>query len=185
MTIAAIGRAVLRNTAEWLLMLWLLLLCPLPAPAAELSQVPTALAPGVELPDIAGKQRSLGEFTGRVVLVTFWASWCRPCVEEMPSIRRLAEAMTDAPFAVVGVNVGEGERRVQAAAGRLGIGFPVLLDEDSATFADWGADVLPTAYVLDGFGRIRYVARGPLEWDRDDIIERLKRLAAEHTGRHE
>jgi peroxiredoxin len=144
-----------------------------------------ALPPGFSLPDLAGRQRSLEEFAGKVVLVTFWASWCRPCIEEIPGIRRLAEAMADQPLAVVGVNVGEGQRRVQAAAGRLGITFPVLLDRDSATFKAWGADVLPTAYVLDGFGRVRYVARGPLEWDREDIIERLQQMAAEQTARSE
>ena len=101
----------------------------------------------------------------------------------MPTIRRLSEAMADQPFAVVGVNVGEGQRRVRSAAGRLGIAFPVLLDRDSATFKAWGADVLPTAYVLDGIGRVHYIARGPLVWDRGDIIEELKHLAAEQTSR--
>jgi thiol-disulfide isomerase/thioredoxin len=120
-----------------------------------------------------------------VLLVTFWASWCAPCIEEIPGILRLAEAMADQPFAVVGVNVGEGERRVQAAAGRLGITFPVLLDRDSTAFKAWGADVLPTAYVLDGIGRVRHIARGPLEWGRDDIIERLQQMAAEQTARSE
>ena len=90
--------------------------------------------------------------------------------------------MSDQPFTVVGVNVGEGERRAKAAAVRLGIGFPVLLDKDSTTFGDWGADVLPTAYVLDRTGRIRYIARGPVEWDRVDVIEILKQLAAKQPG---
>ncbi|MGB5562732.1 MAG: TlpA disulfide reductase family protein, partial [Sedimenticolaceae bacterium] len=109
----------------------------------------------------------------------FWASWCSPCIREMPGIQRLAATMADLHFAVVSVNVGEGERRVQAAAGRLRIEFPVLLDKDSTAFKDWGADVLPTAYVLDRSGRIRYIARGPMEWDRVDIVETLKQLAAE------
>ena len=168
-----------------LLTLSLLCLAPHPAPALELSQVSGTLSPGLRLPDLAGRQRSLEEFAGQVVLVTFWASWCTPCIEEMPTIRRLSEAMADQAFAVVGVNVGESQRRVQAAAGRLGIAFPVLLDRDSAAFEAWGADVLPTAYVLDGIGRVRYIARGPLQWDRGDIIEALKHLAAEQTSRSE
>ncbi len=172
-------RATLHQSAGIVLMLSALWLAPLPAPGSDLSELPAALSPGFSLPDLAGRPRSLDEFTDKVVLVTFWASWCRPCIEEMPGIKRLAATMADQPFAVVGVNVGEGERRVQAAAGRLGIEFPVLLDKDSTAFKDWGADVLPTAYVLDRSGRIRYIARGPMEWDRVDIVETLKQLAAE------
>ena len=147
--------------------------------AGELSEVSDELRFELKLPDLSGEQRSLDEFTGKIVLVNFWASWCRPCIQEMPSILRLAEAMQEQPFAVIGVNVGEGERRAQAAAKRLKIDFPVLLDKDSAEFKGWGATVLPTAYVLDGDGRIRYVSRGPLEWDRADIIDMLEDLVAE------
>ncbi len=113
--------------------------------------------------------------------MTFWASWCSPCIEEMPGIQRLATTMSDQPFTVIGVNVGEGERRAKAAAARLGIGFPVLLDRDSTVFKAWGADVLPTAYLLDRSGQIRYIARGPVEWDRDDIIGMLKQMTAEQA----
>ena len=185
MPIASCTRLAPRHAAGMLLTLSLLCLASLPAPAGELSKVPGELPPGFSLPDLAGRQRSLDEFAGKVVLVTFWASWCSPCIEEIPAILRLAEAMAERPFAVVGVNVGEGERRVQAAARRLGIRFPVLLDRDSATFKAWGADVLPTAYVLDGLGRVRYVARGPLEWDRADTIASLKQLTVEQTARRE
>jgi thiol-disulfide isomerase/thioredoxin len=145
--------------------------------AGELSTVAAAPSPGLVLPDLGGRERRLDDFAGKVVLVSFWASWCRPCVEEMPTIRRLVEAMRDRPFAVVAVNVGESRRRVQAAARRLGIDFPVLLDKDSTVFEAWGATVLPTAYVLDRAGRVRYVGRGPLEWDRVDIVELLQDLA--------
>ena len=159
------------------LMLSVLWLCPLPAVAGELSEVPVAQRLALNLPDLSGQQRNLDEFAGKVLLVNFWSSWCRPCIQEMPSIRRLIEAMADAPFAVIGVNVGEAERRVQATAKRLEINFLVLLDKDSATFKGWGANVLPTAYVLDGSGRVRYIGRGPVEWDRVDIVDMLVQLA--------
>jgi len=85
--------------------------------------------------------------------------------------------MAGMPFAVIGVNVGEAERRVQATVRRLRMQFPILLDKDSATFTGWGANVLPTAYVFDGGGKLRYLGRGPVEWDRDDIVELLVQLA--------
>ena len=159
-----------------LLVLWL---SPLLATAGELSEVPAVLPPEFSLPDLAGQQRSLNEFAGKVLLVNFWAGWCRPCIEEMPSIQRLTEAMREKPFAVIGVNVAESQRRVQTMAQRLGLDFPILLDKDSTTFEGWGANVLPTSYVLDGNGRVRYIGRGPMEWDRSDIVDMLEQLAAE------
>ena len=170
-------RTALLDTAQRILLLSVLWLSPITTLAGELSEVPVVLPPRLSLPDLAGQQRNLDEFAGKVLLVNFWASWCRPCIEEVPGIQRLMEAMADAPFAVVGVNVGESERRVQANVKRLRMDFPILLDKDSAAFKGWGANVLPTAYVLDGRGRVRYVGRGPIEWDRVDIVEMLRQLA--------
>ena len=170
-------RTALRDTAVMLLMLLSLWPGPRLAAAGELIEIPVVLRPGLTLPDLSGKPRNLDEFAGKVLLINFWASWCRPCIEEVPGIHRLIEAMADAPFAVIGVNVGEGERRVQAAVKRLRMEFPILLDKDSVEFKSWGANVLPTAYVLDGSGRVRYIGRGPVEWDRADIIEMLGELA--------
>ena len=166
-----------RTAAGIVLIILALGLYPPSSPAGELSEVAVALWPELNLPDLSGQQRNLDEFAGKVLLVNFWASWCTPCIQEMPSIRRLVEAMGEKPFAVIGVNVGEAERRVQATAKRLEIDFPVLLDKDSAVFNGWGATVLPTAYVLDRNGRVRYVGRGPLEWDRVDIVDMLVQLA--------
>ncbi|HYQ72221.1 MAG TPA: TlpA disulfide reductase family protein [Gammaproteobacteria bacterium] len=154
----------------------LLWLYPVPAPAGELIAVNVTLRPGLNLPDLSGQPRNLDEFSGKVLLINFWASWCRPCIEEVPGIRQLMEAMREKPFVVLGVNVGEGERRVQAAVTRLDMDYPVLLDKDSTEFTSWGGNVLPTAYVLDGSGRVRYVGRGTLEWGSTEIVNRLLQL---------
>ena len=162
-----------KSIALLLLQLWL---APLGAMAGELSEISDGPQLGFTLPDLKGQQRSLDEFSGKVVVVNFWASWCRPCIEELPSIHRLIEAMREKPFAVIGVNVAESALRVRTAAGRLGMKFPVLLDTDSRVFKGWGATVLPTAHVLDRSGRVRYIGRGPLEWDRKDIVAMLNEL---------
>ena len=143
--------------------------------AGELLEVPS-LPVELDLPDLFERQRHLDEFAGKVVLINFWASWCRPCIEEMPSIQRLAAGMRGKPFAIVAVNVGELSQRVQAAATRLKIDFTVLLDSDSAVFRSWGGSVLPTSYVLDKNGRVRYVGVGPLDWDAVDVVKLLVKL---------
>ncbi len=173
---ASIFRSSPRNGTRFPLLLCLL--APtIPSAAGELSSVPSAAPVELQLPDLDGRQRSLEEFRDSVVLVNFWASWCTPCVEEMPSLQRLAESMRDRPFAVIGINVAEGLLRVRTAAQRLGIGFPVLLDKDSEAFKRWGATVLPTTYLLDREGVVRYVGRGPLEWDSDEIVDLIDVLA--------
>lgn len=170
-------RTALRAARDLILMLSFLWFCSPATPAGELSPPPDGPRLSLSLPDLAGQQRSLEEFSGRVVLVNFWASWCSPCIKEMPSIHRLIEAMRDKPFAVIGVNVAEPALRARTAAGRLHLGFPVLLDTDSTVFKGWGATILPTTYILDGEGRVRYIGRGPMEWDRPDLIDMLVKLA--------
>jgi len=154
-----------------------LLWYPLTAGSGELLRLAGAPQYEFTLQDLQGRQRSLEEFRGKVVLVNFWASWCRPCIEELPGIRRLIEALADVPFTVIGVNVGEAERRVQATVERFDMQFPILLDKDSTLFESSGATVLPTAFVLDVTGRVRYLGRGPIEWDRVELIELLAQLA--------
>ena len=142
----------------------------------ELSPVDTGERPDLVLPDLAGRDFDLAMLRGRVVVVNFWASWCTPCIAEMPSIQRLADALAGSRVSVIGVNVGEGELRAKAVSERLGIRFPVLIDTDSAAFGRWGAKVLPATYVLDEEGVVRYLGLGPLEWDSAEVLERLSRL---------
>ena len=96
-------------------------LCLLPrfATAGDFSETPAVQSPGFSLPDLTGKLHKLDEFAGKVLLVNFWASWCRPCIEEIPTIKRLAMLMHDQPFAVIAINVAESSRRVQASVKRL------------------------------------------------------------------
>ena len=174
-------RAPRSNLLQWVLV-WLLCAAGLSASSAqsgELSQLPHTRTVDLRLPDLTGGQRSLSEFAGKWVLINFWASWCTPCIAEMPSIQRLAKQMADKPFAVIGVNVAESQRRVQRTAARLGLEFPILLDEDSAVFDGWGATVLPTTYLLDGAGRMRYIGRGPLEWDGVEVVTLIQELMSE------
>ena len=145
----------------------------------ELTELEPTAPPALTLSDLSGRQHSLADFTGRVVVVNFWASWCTPCLTEMPSLRSLSAEMKDRPFIVLAVNVGEGERSAGAMAKRLELDFPILLDSDSAVFESWGNTVLPSAYVVDRQGRLRYRVQGPLEWDGLDVVESLNALAEE------
>jgi thiol-disulfide isomerase/thioredoxin len=148
-------------------------------PAGELRALEPTPAPALELPDLGGETRNLAALRGQVVLINFWATWCPPCLEEMPSIQRLAERMRGRPFAVAAVNVAEPERRVAHSVKQMGLGFPVLLDAEGAVFRAWGGKGLPTSVLIDRSGALRYVGLGPLEWDGAEAVTAVEDLLDE------
>jgi thiol-disulfide isomerase/thioredoxin len=161
-------------------MLALLLALATPGLAGELRKLAAPLpAPALDLPDTKGAPRNLTAWQGQVVLLNFWASWCAPCVEEMPGLQRLAEQMRGRPFVVVAVNVGDSQRRAEHFATQLKIEFPVLLDAEGATFKSWGGKGLPTSVLIDRNGALRYLGLGPLEWDGAEAVAAVEALLGE------
>jgi thiol-disulfide isomerase/thioredoxin len=136
-------------------------------------------APALELPDTQGAPHNLAAWQGQVVLLNFWASWCAPCIEEMPGLQRLAAQMRGRPFAVVAVNVGDLRRRAKHFAAQLKLDFPMLLDSDGATFNAWGGKGLPTSVLIDRGGSLRYLGLGPLEWDGAEAVAAVEALLGE------
>jgi peroxiredoxin len=125
--------------------------------------------PPVQLAALDGAARSLEDYRGRVVLVNFWATWCAPCLEEMPSIERLRRSLDPRGFAVLAINVGEGPRAVAAYAEGMQLGFDFLLDREMKTSKAWGARVLPASFVIGPDGAIRYAYTGAIDWSRPDV----------------
>jgi thiol-disulfide isomerase/thioredoxin len=133
-----------------------------------------AQTPALSLEDLGHKTHRLENYRGRVVLVNFWASWCGPCVIEMPGMQRLQEAMAGKPFTLLAVNVEESPGTVWKFAAKVGIQFPLLLDRDGQTAFDWGIDLYPTSFLIDPQGRVQYVAYGPRNWDDPDMIKAIE-----------
>jgi thiol-disulfide isomerase/thioredoxin len=151
----------------------LVLALALPAAAAELKPWPGGATPPLELTDLQGKKHSLVEYRGKVVLVNFWATWCEPCREEMPSIERLRVSLEGRPFAVLGVNLAEPESRIQKFLDTVPLGFPILLDRDTKTTRAWQAKVLPATYVVGPDGAIRYRHIGELDWSKPEVRKQI------------
>jgi thiol-disulfide isomerase/thioredoxin len=132
--------------------------------------------PNFNLADLKDTSHTLTEYHGKVVLVNFWASWCVPCVTEMPGMHRLQEALEDQPFEILAINVSESENRVREFIKRMNLHLTILLDRNGDTFKAWKGKVLPASFLLDRSGKIRYQVIGPLEWDSDEagrVIEQL------------
>jgi peroxiredoxin len=132
--------------------------------------------PALELADVDGKIHRLSDYRGKAVLVNFWATWCAPCREEMPSIEALREAMHGKPFVVLAVNVGESARVARGFAGTMALGFPLLLDRDTKVTKAWSARILPASFVVGPDGRIRYSYFGALDWASADVRSAIMRL---------
>jgi len=130
----------------------------------------------LELEALDGAAYRLEDDRGKVVLVNFWATWCAPCREEMPSIERLRQALEGRPFAVLAVNVGEGARVARDFMRTMPHGFTVLLDRDGRTTRSWGARILPATYVLGPDGTVRYRYLGALDWSSAEMRGRITAL---------
>jgi peroxiredoxin len=148
----------------------LALLCALalPAHAAELKRW-SGPTPPLELVDLEGKRHRLADYRGSAVVVNFWATWCVPCRDEMPSLERLRASLEGRPFVILAVNLAEPDSRVRKFLQAMPLGFPVLMDRDAAVAKAWQAKLLPATYVIGPDGAIRYRHLGELDWSRPEV----------------
>lgn len=146
---------------------------------AGLRRVPTRETPPLSLSDLNGIRRQLGNYHGKVVLVNFWASWCPPCIEEIPSMQRLYKKMRNRPFEILAVNVGEKKSVIRKFKKQLGFEFPVLLDKKGTVYKEWKVYVYPSNFLLDTKGRLRFGTPGGVEWDGPEAIAAINSLLEE------
>jgi thiol-disulfide isomerase/thioredoxin len=136
---------------------------------------------GFSLPDIYDETHSLADYKGKVVLINFWASWCPPCIYEMPALTRLKQSLKDQPFEILAINVGEKKYKVRKFTKLINFYLPVLLDTKKVTFNTWGVKTLPTSFLIDANGNVRYQVRGDPNWDNENTIAVINSLILEQT----
>lgn len=134
------------------------------------------LAPDFSLLDIDGAVYRLSDYRGRVVIVNFWATWCPPCREEMPSMQRAWEQLRAEGILMFGINVGEDEDTIFQFTADYPVDFPLLMDSDSSVTGMWPVRGLPTTFVIDPAGRLVYQAIGSREWDDPALLALVRAL---------
>lgn len=134
-----------------------------------------------DLKDWNRHTHTLEHYRGSVVLVNFWASWCAPCLNEIPDLKRLGQRMEDNPFSILAINVEETRRKVKWLVDYLNPHITILFDRDRAVFNAWEGIVLPTSFLLDRQGHVRYVVKGPYDWDAEQAIDIIEKLLGEST----
>ncbi len=157
-------------------LLWAL---SLPAQAIVDHSDSVRAAPPLVVPIATGGAADLSQLRGRVVLVNFWASWCPPCLMEMPSMNRLARTMGRKPFIVLAVNTADTLNWLQGYIHQTRPSFPIGLDEGGRNLHAWGGMMVPASFLVDKLGRIRYSWLGPRDWDSSEMLGLISNLISE------
>ena len=142
---------------------------------AETHEVPV-VAPSWTLADREGTQHASADLLGKPVLVNFWASWCPPCLDEMPSLQGLVAATAGTDLVVVAPTLDEEWEAAVTAMQRTGFGEGVLVvhDADRAVAHSFGTFKVPETYLIDREGRIAHRFVGPRDWNDPQLIEDVK-----------
>jgi peroxiredoxin len=128
------------------------------------SRVPAVgtAAEDFRLVDLEGRQQSLSQYRGKVVLVNFWATWCKPCTTEMPAMQATYDKLREKGFVVLAVNELEDEAKVREHIKQHGHTFPVLMDRDNKVANQFGVFGLPVSVFIDEKGVVQEYIKGGL-----------------------
>jgi peroxiredoxin len=146
------------------------------AGAQELRSWSGGATPPLALQDLEGRVHRLAEYRGQVVLINFWATWCGPCREEMPSLNKLRASLAGRPFVVLAVNLAEPEARIRRFMQEVPLDFLILLDRDTAVAKAWKARILPASFLVGPDGRIRYSVLGEIDWTQEHLQKTIHAL---------
>ncbi|MGV8934487.1 MAG: TlpA family protein disulfide reductase [Gallionellaceae bacterium] len=135
------------------------------------------LPPAIDLKDSKGHVYKIKDYHGKVTVVNFWATWCPPCVAEIPSLNRLREQMQGLDFELVSVNYADTSKVVDEFMQRVDVKFPVLLDLQGKVAQQWNVIGFPSTFVIGKDGKILYGVNAAIHWDDADVIKTLKDLS--------
>jgi thiol-disulfide isomerase/thioredoxin len=147
----------------------------------EADEVDAHPADALQLPSRGGGQIDLAALKGKTVLVNFWATWCPPCREEMPSLTRLSQTFDPQTFEVLTVSVDDGWQPVERFLGKP-VPFRVALDEGAVVSRKWGTSKFPESYLVDRDGKVRLKFVGPRNWMDPNVATVLESYGARPKG---
>jgi peroxiredoxin len=133
--------------------------------------------PDFTLKDLNGKKVGIKQFKGKIILINFWATWCAPCKEEMPSMEILHRQFKDKNFVLLAVSVDYGEvKTIQEFVSKHQYTFPVLLDPKGEVFDLFNVRGIPTTFLVDKKGKMIGKAVGPRDWKSQEFFSFISLL---------
>jgi peroxiredoxin len=135
-------------------------------------------APDFSLPTLSGPKLSLSSLRGSVVVIDFWAQWCEPCKKELPQLEKLAKEFAGKDVIVLAINVDKTRENAQRLAHQLGLTMPVLLDPAGSVAATYDLPKMPTSFLVDKKGIVRFVHEG---FEGSGDVERFRKELSELT----
>ena len=150
--------------------------------AVEADELDGAPAAAFKLPARGGGELDLTALRGKPVLVNFWATWCPPCREEMPSLARLAQSFDPGTFEVVTVSVDDGWEPIEKFLSTPKTPYRVVLDLGAKVSRTYGTTKFPESYLLDRDGRLRLKFVGPRNWMDPHVATLLEGFGARRKG---
>jgi thiol-disulfide isomerase/thioredoxin len=139
---------------------------------------PKTEPPTFSLTRLSGERIRLSHFRNNWLLLNFWATWCMPCREEMPSLNRLNERYSES-VKILGVNIGEKKTKVSVFSNKYDINFPLFLDHNGRIASFFGTKFLPETWFIGPKGKIMGVAKGPRDWSSKVMFELFSNLTNE------
>ena len=135
-------------------------------------------APNFSLPDLQGKTQRLTDYRGKVVFLNFWATWCKPCKEEMPSMQVLWDNLKNRDFMMLAVSMDRvtTTKDIPSFVETLKLSFPILTDSWGQTDKRYKLMGVPETYIIDQSGVLREKVIGPRDWTRRESIETIVQL---------
>jgi len=149
-----------------------------PAAPAGLLPLDGRPAPALKLADMDGHATDLEQLRGGWVLVHFWATWCGPCKKEMPTLQRMSAQVPATGLRVLLVNTAETDDEVFTFLPSVAPDMATLMDRDGKATERWQPRGLPSSFLVDPQGRLRYLALGGRVWDSAEYVAFLRSLSA-------
>jgi len=146
-----------------------------PAPMLELGKP----APNFIISDTKGKTWTLSELRGQVVFVNFWATWCPPCVKEMPAMQELNSSLPPDKFKMLAILYNDAPAMAENLVAKLNLTFPILIDPQNMAARSYGLTGVPETFIIDKQGVLREKFIGPVQWNSPDARQMIMKYIAE------
>jgi cytochrome c biogenesis protein CcmG, thiol:disulfide interchange protein DsbE len=133
-------------------------------------------APDFQITTDSGKVVKLNDFGGKILVLNFWATWCPPCIQEMPSLNQFADAMKDKGVVVLGVSIDRNQATYKRFVQENRLSFVTANDPEAGIAADYGTFKWPETYIIDTKGKVLEKHIGPKDWMSPEILNPIKAL---------